>query len=86
MRVAGAAWLALFALVFGSTLPAAAQCANTSRTCIEAKRSHQRVCARVGSSDPRRDCYAIGEKAYVKCLATGQWIIDQCNLSGLDKK
>lgn len=76
----------LSVLVFGSTLPAAAQCENTGKTCLEAKRFHQRVCARVGSSDARRDCYALGEKAHVQCQATGKWVTNQCNLSGLDKK
>jgi hypothetical protein len=80
-------WLGmvLFGLVVGSTMAAAGQCENTGKTCIEAKRFHQRVCARVGSSAARRNCYALGEKAYVQCQATGQWTTEQCNLSGLDK-
>ena len=77
---------AIFGLIVISTWPAVAQCENTGKTCIEAKRYHQRVCARVGSSGPRRDCYALGEKAHDKCLATGQWITDRCSLSGLEKK
>jgi hypothetical protein len=78
--------VAVFGLIVASTWPAMAQCENTGKTCIEAKRFHQRVCARVGSSGPRRDCYAFGEKAHDKCLTTGQWVTEQCNLSGLGKK
>ena len=61
------------------------QCENTGKSCIEAKRSYQRLCARVGSSAARRDCYALGEAAHEKCLKTGQWVTEQCNLSGLTR-
>jgi hypothetical protein len=77
--------LALCICVPGSA-SVAADCANTGKTCLEAKRFHQRVCARVGSFEPRRNCYALNERAHDRCLQTGQWQTDQCNLSGLPKK
>jgi hypothetical protein len=78
--------IAFSAATFGFSLPASALCDSTSKTCIEAKRLHQRGCARVALSGPRRDCFALGEKAYANCLMTGQWITDECNLPALGKK
>lgn len=66
--------------------PASAQCENTAKSCLEAKRFHQRLCARVGLSSERRDCYRNGEKAYNDCLKTGKWATDRCDLSGLPKR
>lgn len=66
--------------------PASAQCENNASSCIEATRFHQRLCARIGLSSERRDCYSRGEKAYNECLKTGKWITDHCSLSGLPKR
>jgi hypothetical protein len=70
-------------LVIASASPVLAQCENTGKTCLEAMRFHQRICARVGRSSERRDCYSLGEKAYNDCTKTGKWTTKQCSLSGL---
>jgi hypothetical protein len=66
-----------------SASPAFAQCENNGKTCLEATRFHQRLCARLGRSSERRNCYNLGEKAYNDCTKTGKWITQQCSLSGL---
>ena len=83
----GWAALALSGMIVASVpvSPVAAKCENTGKTCIEARRFHQRLCARIGQSVPRQDCYATGDKAYDNCLTTGRWITQQCNLSDLGK-
>jgi hypothetical protein len=44
------------------------------------------VCARVALSGPRRDCYAVGEKAHANCMMTSHWRTDECSLTGLGKR
>ena len=73
-------------LALSSASPASARCENNAKSCLEATRFYQRLCARVGLSSERRDCYNRGEKAYNECLKTGKWATDQCELSGLSKR
>ena len=81
-EVSGLAIIGAFAVVS----PAAAKCENNAKSCLEATRFHQRVCARVGSSSARRDCYSRGEMAFDECLKTGRWTMDKCDLNGLAKR
>jgi hypothetical protein len=70
-------------LVIAPASPVLAQCENTGKTCLEAMRFHQRICARVGRSSERRACYSLGEDAFNTCTKTGKWITERCSLSGL---
>jgi hypothetical protein len=79
----------LLAIVFVASVfvsPVFAQCENTGKSCLQAMRFHQRVCARVGQSSPRDDCYKNGEKAYDECIKTGKWVTKECSLSNLPEK